>query len=114
MRTKARAAVLAAFVALAMGVGGGALAQTDDCVEPLLDLPALNACTDAEGRVIMDLPALNLRSEPNFFGEPEAAPEPSGPLPKTGVNVGDVAAIGLAALGMGGVLVRRLRFSATV
>ena len=49
------------------------------CVQQLLDLPALNSCKDAQGRVIMDLPGLTL------VGPPEAkAPAVSKPLPKTG------------------------------
>ena len=77
------------------------------CVQQLLDLPALNSCKDAQGRVIMDLPGLTL------VGPPEAkkAPAPSRALPHTGVNVGDFAAIGLAALAGGAVLLRRMRLS---
>jgi LPXTG-motif cell wall-anchored protein len=77
------------------------------CVQQLLDLPALNSCKDAQGHVIMDLPGLTL------VGPPAATPKkaPSRALPHTGVNVGDFAAIGLAALAGGAVLLRRMRLS---
>jgi len=85
------------------------LGNTDHgpCVQQLLNLPALNSCRDAQGRVIMDLPGLTL------VGPPEAkkAATPSRALPHTGVNVGDFAAIGLAALAGGAVLLRRMRLS---
>jgi LPXTG-motif cell wall-anchored protein len=72
-----------------------------ECVRDLLNLPALDSCEDAQGRVIMDLPALNLVG-------PEKAPKQ---LPVTGVNVGDFAAIGGAALAAGFVLLRRVRLA---
>ena len=78
------------------------------CVQQLLNLPALNSCKDAQGRVIMDLPGMTL------VGPPEAKKAPATPsraLPHTGVNVGDFAAIGLAALAGGAVLLRRMRLS---
>src|SRR5205809_6178560 len=79
------------------------------CVQQLLDLPALNSCKDAQGRVIMDLPGLTL------VGPPEAKPKPAPvthrALPHTGINVGDFAAIGLAALAGGAVLIRSMRLS---
>ena len=75
------------------------------CVRDLLDLPALNSCEDAAGRVIMDLPALNLVGP-----ERGAAPAPRR-LPVTGVNAGDFAAIGGAALAAGAALVRRVRMA---
>ncbi|MGH2758257.1 MAG: hypothetical protein ACRDKJ_01710 [Actinomycetota bacterium] len=68
------------------------------CVRDLLDLPAIEACEDAEGRVVMDLPALNL-----------VGPEAPKKLPVTGVNVGDLAAIGSATLAAGFALTRRVR-----
>jgi hypothetical protein len=68
------------------------------CVEDLLNLPALDSCRDAEGRVIMDLPALLLVGP--------AAPKK---LPATGMNVGDFAAVGVAALAVGIMLQRRVR-----
>lgn len=71
------------------------------CVRDLLDLPALEACEDAEGRVVMDLPALNLVG-------PKAPTAPKR-LPETGVNVGDLAAIGSATLAAGFALTRRVR-----
>lgn len=136
MRFRTRAAVLAVLAALALAAGGSALAQLDlpgmdsadestggligpavgamgqtehgECVKDLLNLPALDACEDAEGRVVMDLPGLTLVSPPDFFEQPS---KPDDALPKTGVNVGDVAAIGMAALGIGGVFLRRLRLS---
>ncbi len=67
------------------------------CVEDLLDIPALGACRDAEGRIIMDLPALKLVS-------PRA-------LPATGLNTEDFAAIGAVALAAGAVLLRRVRLA---
>ena len=73
-----------------------------ECVRDLLDLPALESCEDAQGRVIMDLPALNLVG-------PEAA-QPKR-LPVTGVNVGDFAAMGGAAFAAGAVLLRRVRLA---
>ena len=68
------------------------------CVEQLLDMPAVNSCRDADGRVIMDLPALKLVGP--------AAPKK---LPATGVNVGDFAALGGAVLAAGFALLRRVR-----
>jgi LPXTG-motif cell wall-anchored protein len=80
------------------------------CVQQLLNLPALNSCRDAQGRVIMDLPGLTLVGPP--AAAPKPAPAPVGrALPHTGVNVGDFAAIGLAALAGGAVLLRRMRLS---
>jgi LPXTG-motif cell wall-anchored protein len=79
------------------------------CVQQLLDLPALNSCRDAQGRVIMDLPGLTLVGPPS--PAPKAAPVTSRALPHTGANVGDFAAIGLAALACGAVLLRRMRLS---
>ena len=78
----------------------GTLGNTDHgpCVEQLLNIPALNSCRDAQGRVIMDLPALQLVGP--------AAPKK---LPATGANAGDFAAIGAAALAGGFVLLRRVR-----
>jgi LPXTG-motif cell wall-anchored protein len=70
------------------------------CVEKLLDMPAINSCRDAAGRVIMDLPALKLVGP--------AAPKK---LPTTGVNVGDFAALGGAVLAAGFVLLRRVRLA---
>ena len=70
------------------------------CVRDLLDLPAIEACEDEAGRVVMDLPALNL------VGPKAAAPKK---LPVTGVNVGDLAAIGSATLAAGFALSRRVR-----
>ena len=125
--SKVRMLVVAAFIAVfGLGFGGSALAQLDDlpgmdtaaentggleapavgelgdtdhgpCVEELLNVPAVDSCRDAEGRVIMDLPALKL------VGPRE--------LPETGVNVGDFAAMGGAALAAGAVLLRRVRLA---
>jgi LPXTG-motif cell wall-anchored protein len=67
------------------------------CVEDLLNIPALDSCRDAEGRIIMDLPALKLVS-------PRA-------LPATGLNTEDFAAIGAVALAAGAVLLRRVRLA---
>jgi hypothetical protein len=69
------------------------------CVEELLNMPAIDSCRDAEGRVIMDLPALKLVG-------PAAPPKR---LPTTGLNVGDFAAMGGAVLAAGFALLRRVR-----
>jgi LPXTG-motif cell wall-anchored protein len=69
------------------------------CVEELLNMPAIDSCRDAQGRVIMDLPALKLVG-------PAEAPKR---LPATGVNVGDFAAMGGAVLAAGFALLRRVR-----
>lgn len=80
----------------------GELGNTEHgpCVKELLGLPALDSCEDAEGRVIMDLPALKL-----------VGPKAPSRLPETGVNVGDLAAMGAAALAGGSVLLRRVRLA---
>lgn len=99
----------------ALGFGGAAFAQQtgstdpmEDCVEDVLDLPALNVCKDAQGRHLMELPAIGVLREPT----PTTAPTGGGKaLPKTGVDVKDFAAVGLAALAGGTVLLRRLRLS---
>lgn len=75
--------------------------------EKVLDLPALNVDRDAEGRIIMDLPGLKLVGPAKGA---KAAPPP-GKLPVTGANVGDIFALGMAALSGGGLLARRLRLS---
>lgn len=127
MSTKIRVLLVTAMVAvLGFAFGGSALAQIGDlpgmgtaenvggleapavgelgntehgdCVEELLNIPALDSCRDAEGRVIMDLPALKL------VGPPQK-------LPVTGVNAGDLAAMGAAAITAGGVLLRRVRLA---
>ncbi|MEX0874956.1 MAG: LPXTG cell wall anchor domain-containing protein [Actinomycetota bacterium] len=130
MSNKVKGLLVAAFVAVfGLAFGGAALAQLGDlpgmdaagantggleapavgelgntehgpCVEDLLDIPALGACRDAEGRVIMDLPALKLVSP--------AAPSA---LPATGMNTGDFAAVGTAVLAAGFVLLRRVRLA---
>lgn len=110
MRLRIKMLLVAVLVgAFAFGVGGVASAQRtdpmDECVEDVLDLPALNVCKDAQGRHLMELPAIGVLREP----APSAAPDKA--LPKTGVNVGDFAAIGLAALAGGSVLLRRLRLA---
>lgn len=132
MSKKIRALLITALVAVfGLAFGGSALAQLGDlpgmdtasdsteggleapalnelgdtehgpCVEELLNLPALDACEDAEGRVIMDLPALKLVGP---------ADQPDR-LPETGVEAGDLAAIGAAALAGGLALLRRSRLS---
>ena len=129
--------VTSAAAILAVGLGGSALAQLGPgsgaadratggligpainelgntehgpCVQQLLDLPALNSCRDAQGRVIMDLPGLTLVGPPS--PAPKRAPAPvRKALPRTGVNAGDLAAFGLAALAGGAVLLRRMRLS---
>jgi LPXTG-motif cell wall-anchored protein len=81
------------------------------CVQQLLDLPALNSCRDAQGRVIMDLPGLTLVGPPSPAPRRAPVAGPHRALPRTGVNVGDLAAIGLAALAGGAVLLRRMRLA---
>lgn len=131
MSKKARLALVATFVAIfGLAFGGPALAlfpeepggdpqapggiqmpaipelgndEHGECVRDLLDLPALQSCEDAAGRVIMDLPALNLVGP--------KAPRAPKRLPVTGMNVGDFAAMGAAALAAGGVLLRRVRLA---
>ncbi len=125
MSKKLKLLVVAAIATLGFGLGASAFAQVPDlpgmgttgtggltapavgslgdtshgpCVEQLLDQPALNACRDANGKVIMDLPALQLVGP--------AAPKK---LPATGMNAGDFAAIGAAALAFGAVILRRVR-----
>ena len=128
MSKKVRVLVVAGIAAIfGLAFGGSALAQVGDlpgmgttgtggleapalgelgdtthgpCVKDLLDLPAVGACEDAAGRVIMDLPALKLVGP--------AAPQK---LPETGANVGDFAAIGAAALAGGAALIRRVRMA---
>jgi LPXTG-motif cell wall-anchored protein len=63
-------------------------------------MPAIDSCRDADGRVIMDLPALKLVGP--------AAPKK---LPATGVNAGDFAALGGAVLAAGFALLRRVRLA---
>ena len=128
MTKKVRVLMVTGFaVILGLAFGGSALAQVGDlpgmnatglggleapavgelgntahgpCVKELLDMPAIGACEDAAGRVIMDLPALKLVGP--------AAPKK---LPETGANVGDFAAIGAAALAGGAALTRRVRMA---
>jgi len=111
-----RLMLLAGLVALfGWGMAGSALAQSgddlpidapEDCVENVMDLPALNVCKDAQGRHILNLPAIGSLREP-------ATPKPAtgGTLPKTGLHTEDFAAIGMAALAGGAVLLRRLRLA---
>jgi hypothetical protein len=83
----------------------GELGDTEHgpCVEELLNMPAIDSCRDAAGRVIMDLPALKLVGP--------AAPAAPRRLPVTGMNVGDFAAIGAAVLVAGFVMLRRVRLA---
>lgn len=127
MSKKVRVLMVAGIAAIfGLAFGGSALAQVGDlpgmgttgmggleapalgelgdtthgpCVKDLLDLPAVGACEDAAGRVIMDLPALKL-----------VGPTPQK-LPETGANVGDFAAMGAAALAGGAALIRRVRMA---
>ena len=104
-------------VAWAFALAGGAFAQErdpnipadapEDCVEEVMDLPALNVCKDAQGRHLLDLPAIGTLREP-------ATPKPAtgtGKLPKTGVHTADFMALGGAVLAAGFVLLRRLRLA---
>ena len=117
MSKRIRAFLLVGLVAVwGFGLAGSALAQNDlpldapeDCVENVLDLPALNVCKDAQGRHILDLPAMGPLREPAPAATP--APKAERKLPKTGMAVEDFAAIGLAALAGGAVLLRRLRLA---
>jgi LPXTG-motif cell wall-anchored protein len=102
--------------AWAFALSGGAFAQSgndipsdapEDCVEEVMDLPALNVCKDAQGRHLLDLPAIGTLREPL----PEKAPASKGTLPKTGMGTEDFAAVGLAALAGGAVLLRRMRLA---
>jgi LPXTG-motif cell wall-anchored protein len=111
MRLKMKMLVVALFASvIAFGVTSTALAAPsrefkEQCVEDVLDLPALDVCKDEQGRHLMELPAIGILREP-------ATPAPADKkLPKTGVNVGDFAAIGAAALAGGSVLLRRLRLA---
>lgn len=107
---KIRLLIVAALVGLwAFGLVGSASAAPskefrEECIEEVLDLPALPVCKNADGLHIMELPAIGILREP-------ATPAPAAPLPKTGVNVADFAAMGLAALAGGSVLLRRLRLA---
>lgn len=94
------------------GLEGPALNELGDtehgeCVKDLLDLPALGACEDAEGRVIMDLPGLKLVGP----AAEKEQPTPTRELPKTGMETGDFAALGLATLAGGAILLRRMRLA---
>lgn len=82
----------------------------EDCVENVMDLPALNVCKDAQGRHILELPAIGALREP---APTKAAPKARAgrKLPKTGVDAEDFAAIGLATLAGGAVLLRRLKLA---
>ncbi|MGH2758258.1 MAG: hypothetical protein ACRDKJ_01715, partial [Actinomycetota bacterium] len=80
MTKRFRALILGVFVAVfAFALGGSAFAQTgdlpldahEDCVENVMDLPALNVCKDAQGRHILDLPAIGALREP---ATPKPAP----------------------------------------
>ncbi len=115
MSTRIRLLLVAGLVAVFGFAGGSAFAQSDDipidapedCVENVMDLPALNVCKDAQGRHLLDLPAIGTLREPL----PSEAPATGGSLPKTGLHTEDFAAIGLAALAGGAVLLRRLRLA---
>lgn len=116
MSKKLRGILLVALVAVfGLSTAGSALAQGDvpidapeECVEMVLDLPALPICKDKNGLHLMDLPAIGILREP----APTAKPAPADrKLPKTGMHVEDFAAIGLAALAGGAVLLRRLRLA---
>ena len=124
MSKRLKMLVVAVLATLGLGIGASAMAQVPDlpgmgttgtggltapavgslgdtshgpCVEQLLNIPALDSCRDANGKVIMDLPALELVGP--------AAPKK---LPATGMNAGDFAAIGAAALAFGAIIRRRI------
>jgi LPXTG-motif cell wall-anchored protein len=115
-----RVLLLVGLVALWGGVlAGGAFAQErdpnipadapEDCVEEVMDLPALNVCKDAQGRHLLDLPAIGVLREPLPSKQP--APAGGGGLPKTGLHTEDFMALGGAVLAAGFVLLRRLRLA---
>ena len=115
MVKRLRALLLVGLVAaFGFGMASAASAQqpippdaSKDCVTEVMNLPALNVCKDAQGRNILELPAIGELREP-------ATPAPAkggGSLPKTGMHTEDFAAIGLAALAGGAVLVRRMRLA---
>lgn len=81
-----------------------------DCVENVMDLPALNVCKDAQGRHLLDLPAIGTLREPLPSKQPAPAAG-TGRLPKTGMHTEDFMAVGGAALAAGFVLLRRLRLA---
>ncbi len=116
MIKRIRALVLLGLIsAFGLGFATSALAGNSDipidapeeCVEMVLDLPALPICKDKDGLHLMDLPAIGILREP----KPTTAPAAEKKLPKTGMHIEDFAAIGLAALAGGGVLLRRLRLA---
>jgi LPXTG-motif cell wall-anchored protein len=117
MSKKFRGLLLAALVAVfGLSMAGSAFAQDDipidapeECVEMVLDLPALPICKDKNGLHLMDLPAIGILREPAPTTQP--APAADRTLPRTGMHVEDFAAIGLAALAGGAVLLRRLRLA---
>lgn len=119
MSKKFRGLLLAALVAVfGLSTAGSAFAQDDipidapeECVEMVLDLPALPICKDRNGLHLMDLPAIGILREPAPTARPAPAPAADRKLPKTGMHVEDFAAIGLAALAGGAVLLRRLRLA---
>jgi len=104
--------------AWAFAFAGGALAQErdpnipadapKDCVEEVMDLPALNVCKDAQGRHLLDLPAIGVLREP---ATPKPATGGTGKLPKTGMHTEDFMALGGAVMAAGFVLLRRLRLA---
>jgi hypothetical protein len=116
MSARLRMVFLAGLVAF-LGLFGAssAFAQSEDlpldapedCVENVMDLPALNVCKDAQGRHLLNLPAIGTLREP--LPETDSAPDKA--LPRTGLGE-DLAVGGLAALAIGAVLTRRLRMAA--
>jgi len=114
MSARLRMVFLAGMVAF-LGLFGAssAFAQSEDlpldapedCVENVMDLPALNVCKDAQGRHLLNLPAIGTLREPL----PETDSDKQ--LPKTGLGE-DIAIGGLAAVALGAVLARRLRMAA--
>jgi LPXTG-motif cell wall-anchored protein len=110
-----RALLMVGLVAAwAWVLGGAAFAAqpippdaSKDCVTEVMDLPALNVCKDAQGRNILELPAIGELREPST----PAPASGSGKLPHTGMHTEDFAAMGLAAVAGGAVLLRRLRLA---
>ena len=83
MSTRIRMLLVAGLVAVFGFAGGSAFAQSEDlpvdapedCVENVMDLPALNVCKDAQGRHLLDLPAIGRDWEDRFVVHDEVTGE---------------------------------------